>query len=144
MKKVVTVLGVMLGLAVGVCRRRGAQDYRGRVQGSVVDDSRARCPARPSRCATTPPASRSPTSPTSDGRYIFDFVEPGIYTIIAELPGLQAGRAAQRRACQQRGDLTVDLTLAVGGIEERVVVEAPPVVGAVQHQQLGHHARAAS
>ena len=28
---------------------------------------------------------------------------------------------------QQRGDVTVDLTLAVGGVEERVVVEAPPV-----------------
>ena len=78
-----------------------------------------------------------------EGRYIFDFVEPGIYTILAELPGFK--QAEQRNVrVQQRDDLNVDLH-DVGrrhrGAGRR---RSRALVGAVPQQQLGHHARAAS
>ena len=43
MTKVVMVLGLVLGLAVGV-PSAGAQDYRGRIQGLVNDSSAAALP----------------------------------------------------------------------------------------------------
>ena len=62
----------------------------------------------------------------TDGRYLFDFVDPGNYTITAELGGFKK-REQRNVRVQQRGDVTADLTLSVGGIEETVTVEAPPV-----------------
>ena len=62
---------------------------------------------------------------TPQGRYLFDFVEPGTYRSTSEL---RIQKAEQKNIrVQQRATLTVDLPLDVGGIEERVVVEAPPV-----------------
>ena len=62
----------------------------------------------------------------TEGRYIFDFVDPGTYTILAELQGF---RTIEQRLVHvsQRGDVTVDLSLGVGGVEENVIVAATPV-----------------
>ena len=48
------------------------------------------------------------------------------YTITGELAGFKK-REQRNVRVQQRGDVTADLTLSVGGIEETVTVEAPPV-----------------
>ena len=61
----------------------------------------------------------------SEGRYIFDFIEPGMYTILADLTGFKPAEQRNVRV-QQRDRLSVDLVLEVGGLEERVVVEASP------------------
>ena len=95
MKKVVMVLGLVLGLAVGV-PSAGAQDYRARVQGSVDDSSAAALPGATVTLRNDATGVAVTSVTDEDGRYIFDFVDPGIYTIVAELAGLQAGRAAQR------------------------------------------------
>ena len=86
----------------------------------------ARCQAPRSRCATTPPASPSTRTTNREGRYVFDFVDPGTYTVIAELQGFKSVEQ-KNVAVQQRGDVTVDLALAIGTLEERVVVEVAPV-----------------
>ena len=46
----------------------------------------------------------------AQGHYLFDFVEPGTYTVSAELTGF---KKAERKAIrvQQRGDVTANLTL---------------------------------
>ena len=62
------------------------------------------------------------------GHYLFDFVEPGTYTLTAELEGFKKAEQKNVRV-QQRGDVTVELILAIGGISETVTVEAaPPMV----------------
>ena len=61
------------------------------------------------------------------GHYLFDFVDPGLYSITAELDGFKKAEQKNVRV-SQRGDSTVDLTLVVGGLTETVTVEAAPVV----------------
>ena len=103
-----------------------AQDYRGRVQGTIVDSSQGALPGV--TVTLTNDATGAPELRATDGngRYIFDFVSPGIYTIGAELQGFR--KVDQRNVrVAQRGDVTANLTLTVGGLEETVVVEASPV-----------------
>ena len=49
----------------------------------------------------------------AEGRYLFDFVEPGTYTVTAELQGFKR-REQQNVRVPQRGDVTVDLVLELG------------------------------
>ncbi len=103
-----------------------AQDYRGRVQGTVQDTSQGALPGV-SVTLLNDATGVSVTRVTDEqGRYIFDFVDPGGYTISAELSGFKKAEQKNVRV-QQRGDVTANLNLEVGGIEETVVVEAPPV-----------------
>ena len=76
--------------------------------------------------ATTRPASPSRASPTADGRYLSTSSIPAS---TRSPPSSQGFKKREQRnvRVQQRGDVTADLTLAVGGIEETVIVEAPPV-----------------
>jgi len=55
------------------------------------------------------------------GRYLFDFIEPGTYTVTAELTGFKKGELKTIRV-QQRGDVTANLTLEIGGLAETVTV----------------------
>ena len=125
MKKFVmcaAIVGQLLALAAPMA----AQDYRGRVQGTVTDESQGALPGA-SVTLTNNATGVAVTRPTTaEGRYIFDFVEPGTYTIVAELDGFR--RVEQRNvAVAQRGDVTANLTLRVGTVSETVTVEAAPV-----------------
>jgi hypothetical protein len=57
-----------------------------------------------------------------------------MYTVVAELQGFRPAEQRNVRV-QQRGNLTVDLSMSVGSVQERVVVEAAPV--AVQFRSAG-------
>jgi hypothetical protein len=62
----------------------------------------------------------------NEGRYVFDFVDPGDYTVTAEQSGFK--KAVQENVVVRvRGDISVDLKMAVGGVTETVTVEAAPV-----------------
>ena len=118
-----------------------AQDYRARVQGSVVDESQRRAPGRHGHAAQRRHRRRRHrVPPTSEGRYIFDFVDPGTYTVIARASGLQEGGAEERRACRSAATSPWTSRWRSAALEERVVVEAAPVDGAVQLEQRGPHA----
>jgi hypothetical protein len=103
-----------------------AQDYRGRVQGSVLDSTQAALPGATVTMVNDATGVMATFVADQDGHYIFDFVDPGQYTITGELQGFK--KAQQRNVrVPQRGSVAVDLTLEIGGVEERVVVEAAPV-----------------
>ena len=125
MKKVVMALGMIVGLA-WLAPPAGAQDYRGRVQGSVSDSSSGALPGATVVLTHDATAVAVTRVADTEGRFIFDFVEPGVYTVTAELQGFKKAEQKNVRVAQ-RGDVTVPLTMAVGGIEETVTVEAPPV-----------------
>ena len=108
----------------------GAQDYRGRVQGQVVDESQGALPGATVVMTNDATGVSATRVADHEGRYLFDFVEPGVYTIAAELDGFKKAEQKNVRVAQ-RGDVTVNLTLTIGGLEETVTVEAPPV--AVQY-----------
>src|SRR5262245_27531911 len=105
-----------------------AQDYRARVQGSVSDETRAVLPGVSVTLRNDATGVSSTFVTNEVGHYIFDFVDPGQYSITAELPGFKKAEQKNVRV-QQRGSLTVDMTMSIGGVEQSVVVtEAPPVV----------------
>lgn len=103
-----------------------AQDYRGRLQGLVTDASQGALPGVTVTLTNDATGVAADRVTDAQGRYLFDFVEPGGYTVTAALSGFKTASQKNIRM-SQRGDVTVDLRLEVGGIEETVVVTVPPV-----------------
>ena len=66
-------------------------------------------------------------SPTREGRYLFDFVEPGSYSVTAELQGFRT-TAQKAVRVPQRGDVTVDLVMSVATVAETITVQASSVL----------------
>lgn len=100
-----------------------AQEYRGRVQGTVYDSSRAAIAGATVTVTSvnTGTAATRRTEPT--GHFLFDMLEPGSYTISVEFPGFSRW-IQQNIALQSRADLTVDAELKAGDVRETVTVEA--------------------
>ena len=105
----------------------GAQDYRARVQGSVVDESGGALPG--ATVTLRNDATGVAVTRRDERRRPLHLRLRRSRHVHGDrrAPGLQARPSRRTSRVQQRGDVTVDLTMAVGGVEERVVVEAPPV-----------------
>jgi hypothetical protein len=116
----------LVGVLVGLAHAASAQDYRARVQGTIYDESQGAMPGATVTLTNDATGVSAERYTEMDGRYLFDFVDPGTYTITAELDGFKKAEQLNVQV-RQRGDLTVNLTLAIGGLEETVTVEAPPV-----------------
>ena len=93
------------------------------LQGSVLDESKGALPG--ATVTLTNDATAVKVFKVSDpqGHFLFDFVDPGVYTVVAEMQGF---KKAERKAIrvQQRGDVTVELALKIGGLEETITVVA--------------------
>ena len=102
------------------------QEYRGRVQGSLTDETQLAVPGAQvtMRNDATGVSVTRTTGP--EGRYLFDYVDPGTYTLTAELSGFAT--VVQRNVLvQARGDVTADVMMKVAALAETVTVEAQPV-----------------
>jgi hypothetical protein len=103
-----------------------AQDYRGKVQGTVRDEAGAAIPGASLVLRNTQTGVEVTRQSNGDGHYIFDFVEPGEYIVVVEQTGFK--KAVQENVIvRNRADITVDLKLSVGGVQETVTVESPPI-----------------
>jgi len=103
-----------------------AQDYRGKVQGSVSDENGGAIPGAQVVLRNIRTGVEATRAADDNGHYIFDFVEPGEYIVVIEQTGFK--KAIQENVIVRvRSDLTVDLKLAVGGVQETVTVESPPI-----------------
>ena len=112
---------ILITLAVGA----SAQDIRARVQGLVSDPTGGVLPGATVVLKNDGTGVTNTHTTNKDGRYLFDFVESGTYSVSAELAGFKTTVQKSVRV-QQRGDVTVDLKLEVGGIEETVTVSSIP------------------
>jgi hypothetical protein len=119
-------LGI-LGCLCLLAAPASAQDYRARIQGTVMDASKAALPGVTVTLQNDATGVAVTRVTDGAGRYVFDFVEPGMYTIRTELQGFKQAEQKNIRV-QQRGDVTVDLSMEIGGFEETVSVEAAPVM----------------
>src|SRR5262245_50387157 len=91
-----------------------AQDYRGRVQGSVGDETGALIPGTTVTLRNDATGVANTYVSDETGRYIFDFVDPGGYTMTAELPGFNKAEQKNVRV-QQRAAVIVDFVMKIGG-----------------------------
>jgi outer membrane receptor protein involved in Fe transport len=123
MRKLATRLAVLAGACLLASAAVTAQDYRARVQGVVTDSSHAVIPGVTVTLRNNATNVAVVKQSSDKGHYLFDFVEPGTYTVIAELDGF---KKAERKniSVQQRGDVTADLSMELGAISETVVVQA--------------------
>ena len=81
-----------------------AQDYRARVQGVVTDESQAALPGVTVTLLNEATGVSVFKVTDAQGHYLFDFVEPGTYTVSAELTGFKKAERKGIRV-QQRGDV---------------------------------------
>jgi len=113
------LLGVVCGLAAG-------QEYRATVQGLVTDSSDAIVSGARVTLLRNSTGVTTSKDTNSVGQYRFDFVEPGTYTLTAELAGFSRSVVSDVLV-QTRGDATVDFVIKPGGVTEAVTVTADPV-----------------
>src|SRR5919199_5592494 len=108
------LLGVVAAVfALGSALPAAAQDYRGKVSGTVADVNTAAIPGARVVLHNDETGVEVERQTDSDGRYQFDFVDPGTYTVTVEQAGFK--KVEQKNVVvRQRGDVTADLTLEVG------------------------------
>jgi hypothetical protein len=112
-----------------------AQEYRGRIQGVVTDAGGGVVPGATVVLKNDATGVATNRGTNSEGRYLFDYVDPGTYTLTIELTGFKT--AIQKNiTVGQRGDVTVDMKLEIGSINETVTVTESPV--AVQFNTASH------
>src|ERR1035438_7651245 len=91
---------VILALAMSA----GAQDYRARVQGMITDTSRAVVPGANVVLRNDNTGVQVSRQSSESGQYLFDFVDPGTYTLLVEHQGFN--RFMQENILVQvRGDV---------------------------------------
>jgi len=103
-----------------------AQEFRGRVQGVVSDPGGGVVPGATVALKNDHTGVGINRESNSEGRYFFDYVDPGTYTLTIELAGFKT--AVQKNIIvAQRGDVTVDMKLEIGSLSETVTVSESPV-----------------
>jgi hypothetical protein len=108
------------------CMFAAAQDYRGKVQGVVMDTTEAVVVGARVSLANDKTGVVSVRETTAAGRYFFDYVEPGSYTLSIEQPGFSK-YVQQNIQVQVAGDVTVNAVLTLGAVTEQIVVSEAPV-----------------
>ena len=103
-----------------------SQEFRGRIQGQVIDSSGAPVPGVAVLLKNTATSVEATRATNEHGRYIFDYVDPGTYSLSTQLRGFKSF-VQHNVLVQQRGDVTVDVKLEVGAVNESITVETTPV-----------------
>ena len=98
-----------------------AQEYRGRVQGSVTDTTEAAIAGATVTLTNVGTGVASTRETNETGRYLFDLVLPGTYTVSVQLQGF-ARFVQENVVLQSRSDVTVDAVLRPGDVRETVTV----------------------
>jgi Carboxypeptidase regulatory-like domain len=115
-----------VAIALTICLPAIAQEYRGRVQGAVTDASAAFVPGATITLHNVETGVDATRVANESGRYVFDYVNPGTYTLSAQLSGFKK-YTQQNILVQLHGDVTVDVKLEVGASSESITVDTTPV-----------------
>jgi hypothetical protein len=103
-----------------------AQDYRAKVQGTVTDTIGSSLAGAKVILLNVGTGVEVTRQTNGEGLYIFDFVESGTYSVIVEVQGFK--KFEQRNILvQNRGDITVNAKMEVGGVSEVVTIQDTPV-----------------
>ncbi|HZT28631.1 MAG TPA: carboxypeptidase regulatory-like domain-containing protein [Bryobacteraceae bacterium] len=116
-------LGLLLVLAVVCAVSSFAQEFRGRIQGTITDTSQAAIVGATVTLLNVNTGVSTTRQSNETGHYIFDLVDPGTYTISVEFAGFSKF-VQENVLMMQRGDMTVNATLKAGDVRETVTVAA--------------------
>jgi len=100
-----------------------AQDYRARVQGRVTDPTQAVVVGAKVTLLNVSQGVETVRTTGAMGTYVFDFVDPGTYTLTVEAPGFRTF-VQKEILVQTRGDVTVDVQLSLGVASQAIEVTA--------------------
>jgi hypothetical protein len=100
-----------------------AQEFRGRIQGSVVDSTGGAVVGAVVTLLNTQTGVSSNRQTNETGHYIFDLISPGTYTITVEFAGFSKF-VQENIILQQRGDISISTVLKAGDVKESVTVSA--------------------
>src|ERR1700683_3520241 len=103
-----------------------AQDYRGRVEGVVTDQSKAVIPGATVTLLNVKTGVRVVRQTSDTGLYLFDLVDPGTYTVTIEAGGFSK-LIQENVVVEMRADITVNATLKTGSVQESITVAESPV-----------------
>jgi hypothetical protein len=103
-----------------------AQEFRGRIQGMVSDPSGGVVQNAKVVLKNDNTGVQVTRTSNRDGRYLFDYVDPGYYSVTVEQTGFKT-KVQKNILVQQRGDVTVDVKLEVGELTEVITVAESPV-----------------
>jgi hypothetical protein len=113
---------VILALSAAVLNA-SAQDFRGGITGRIVDSSNARMPGVTVTAINTATNVASVTTTNAEGDYSILFLNPGTYTVTAELSGFKkVSRPGVEVRIGER--IEVGMSLDIGRMEETVSVVA--------------------
>jgi hypothetical protein len=103
-----------------------AQEYRGRIQGIVTDASDAVIVGANVTLLNVNTNASVRRQTDVGGKYLFDLVEPGLYSIEIESEGFNR-HVQQNVLVENRGDVTVNAVMQIGALAETITVEESPV-----------------
>ncbi len=120
--------GVVLCLAMGLSFEAQGQDYRAKVTGLVTDPSGGVVGNTLVTLTNTNTGTAAKRTSGENGGFVFDFVEPGTYSLAAELAGFS--RFVQENILVQvRSDVTVNVVLRPGTLDQQITVtDTPPAI----------------
>ncbi|HZQ52512.1 MAG TPA: carboxypeptidase-like regulatory domain-containing protein [Bryobacteraceae bacterium] len=102
-----------------------AQTYRAQIRGLVTDQSGAVLPGATVTLSNKSTGVTTTKQSDSAGLYVFDYVDPGTYTVTVEAPGF--GKFVQENVVvQSGGDVTVNATMNPGTLQQSVTVSGEP------------------
>ncbi len=102
-----------------------AQDYRGRIEGLITDESKAVISGATVTLLNVNTGVRVIRQTSDTGLYLFDLVDPGDYSITIQATGFE--RLLQEKiVVQTHGDITVNAMLKPGTVQETVTVNETP------------------
>ena len=117
---------MLLTLGMLLTTPSNAQELRAKVQGIVTDASGAVLVGASVTLRNVNTGVEMNRLANETGRYLFDFVSPGTYTVTVELPGFSTF-VQENILVQTRGDITINAPLQVRNVSETVVVRESPV-----------------
>jgi hypothetical protein len=89
-------------LVAAFAGRTEAQEHRGRVQGQVTDSSQAIVPGASVALMNNDTGVQNVRVTNGEGRFLFDYVDSGAYTLNVSLPGGGASRGRRPRRGESR------------------------------------------
>jgi hypothetical protein len=117
---------IQIALAMVFIFAASAQTFRGRVEGTVTDQSRAVIINSTVTLTNVNTSAKVVRRTSGTGLFVFDGVDPGTYSIMVEMSGFSKF-VQENILVQTGGDVTVNAALTPGSVTSSVTVSESPV-----------------